>query len=114
MTKTLLWFNEGKKNKTQINHIFQVLEAFVQAAVPSNVISAFRNAEISLILEKMTGPDETELLYLICRAAPDRSRCMMENPFDIEEIVAAIGEEKDDEEDDPAIETCGSEIRKRQ
>jgi hypothetical protein len=74
-----------------------VLEAFVQAAAPRNVISSFRNAGISLILDKMIAPDEKEFPHPICPVTRDISRCLTENPFDIEQSTAATVEEDEDE-----------------
>jgi hypothetical protein len=87
----------------QTIHIAKVIDAFHSAANAGNIMSAFRNAGISLTPVTVTGPlDGLQKPYPVCVVTPETYRCMVGNDDDEDYIPEPeSNEEKSDEEGAP-------------
>jgi hypothetical protein len=101
VTQKAIRLHQVEDWKIQAQYICLILEEFVQAATPMNIVSAFRNAGIDRVLEKMAGPVGELIWEALCRVSPETCRCLLTNAFDTEEIVAAAMNEEDNSEFEP-------------
>jgi hypothetical protein len=74
VTKKLIFrANKLEKVNLQSDHIVRILDGFMAAAVPHNVVQSFRNGGISLLL------DDDRVVR--CQVTPDTARCLLGQPF---------------------------------
>jgi hypothetical protein len=57
----------------QTDHIVRVLDGFMAAVVPHNIVANFRNAGVSLLLD-----DDR---VICCTVTPETTRCLFGAPF---------------------------------
>jgi hypothetical protein len=69
-----------------------------------NIVSAFRNAGINRILEKMVGPTGDVICNSLCLVTPETCRCLLQDDSGIEQLVMATMDEEEDSEFDSRVE----------
>jgi hypothetical protein len=89
--RAIMRANRLEKVNIQTDHIVRVLESFMSAAVPHNIIKSFANGGISLILDGDR--------VIRCQITPHTTRCLLGSPFDLE-----LPPGTSDDQDDPDIE----------
>jgi hypothetical protein len=65
--------NKLEQVNVQTNHIVWVLDGFMVAAVPHNIVVSFRNTGVSLLL------DDDRVIR--CMVSPETTRCLLGAPF---------------------------------
>jgi hypothetical protein len=94
VTKRLIFkANKLEKVNLQSDHIIRILDGFMAAAVPRNVVASFRNAGISVML------DDDRVLR--CKITPETARCLLGTPF--ADPLAGLELTDEEEEGDPNV-----------
>jgi hypothetical protein len=85
--KRLVQVNGLESHKVQTRHIHKVVNCFMEAATPSNIVGTFRRAGIAVVYENE---------QLLCRVSPELASAVMESmEYEWEEE----GEPEEDDED---------------
>jgi hypothetical protein len=95
--KVILRAKRLEKVNLQSGHVVRILDGFMAAPVPHNIVASFKNAGISLMLD-----DERVLRW---RVTPETARSLFGAPFD-EPLASMVraAEEEEEEEVDPNVE----------
>jgi hypothetical protein len=96
--------NKLERVNVQSDHIVRILDGFMAAAVPHNIVASFRNAGISLLL------DDDRVLR--CQVTPETARCLLGSPFADPLVERALAGEEEDK-DDPNIEVFAARMFER-
>jgi hypothetical protein len=86
--------NKLEKVNLQTGHIVNILESFMTAAIPRNIIAAFRNAGISLLMDA----DRTMRSHI----TPETTRCVLGSALE-QDLNALVSEGEMEEEEEPNI-----------
>jgi hypothetical protein len=79
----------------------RILDGYMAAVVPHNIVEGVKNAGISLIF------DDDRIIQ--CQTTLETARCFIRAPFP--DLLAGIELEDDEEDsDDPNVEICASEM----
>jgi hypothetical protein len=81
--------NRLEKVNIQTNSIAQILDSFMAAVIPYNLVAGLRNAGVSLIM------DDNRVIR--SKGMPDTARCLLE-PVIREELLGLAEEEEEEEE----------------
>jgi hypothetical protein len=125
ITKKLIGrLNKLEKMNVQTAHIVQLVNTFIAAATPSNIIQTFHSASISLVADTIDDPkDNQRKPYPICAVIPEMCRCVLSTPFGIDDLrdleilseedatFVPGGEEENQEGNDPNVEGFARGIR---
>jgi hypothetical protein len=96
--------NKLEKVNLQSEHIVKVLDGFMAAAVPHNIVMSFRNAGVSLML------DDDRVLR--CKITPETARCLLGTPFADPFMGVELGTEEE-EDADPNVELFAARMLER-
>lgn len=70
--------NRLEKRNVQTDHIVRILQGFHEAVSGNNIVSTFRNAGISLVLDCDEHRDSEDPPKCVCKVTPDTARCLLE------------------------------------
>jgi hypothetical protein len=126
VTKKLIGrLNRLEKMNVQTAHVAQIVNSFLAAATPSNIVETFRGAGISLVVDLIDDPkDGQRKPYPVCAVTPETCRCVMGAPFGTEDwrteeisseedgTFLPSADEDDQEGDDPNVEEFVRRIRR--
>jgi hypothetical protein len=109
--------NRLEKMNVQTAHVARIVNSFLAAATPSNIVETFRGAGISMVIDMIDDlKDDQRKPYPICAVTPETCRCVLGVPFGTEDwrteeisseedgTFVPGGEEDDQEGYDPNVE----------
>jgi hypothetical protein len=70
--------NKLSKKNVQTDHIVRILKGFHEATSGHNIVSTFRNAGISLVLDCDENRNSQDPPKCVCKVTPHTARCLLE------------------------------------